>query len=350
MPDLAIDSSKNMTVDQNVGFKLLSIAIKVFIALLSIGFIYYEIFHNRDLAEIQIFALEMLDGPLDLVLLGTVLIMMPVNWTLESAKWKFLIGKIEHISLSRALRAVFSGTSVSVFTPNRIGDFGARVLYLDNSDRIAAVFITIVGSISQLVITILLGFLGMSLYTISHYPAMIEPVLAYLLFGVLALATFLTFISYFNVSIITNWGKKLFKLFGLSRNQPIFGRLKGYVEVFSLYTSRELSISLGYSLLRYCVFSLQFYLLLTLFDVNIPMLHALRLISITFFVMAVIPTIALTEIGVRGSVALFFLGLASENSIGIVTATFTLWIINLALPALIGSILVFGTNIFNAKR
>ncbi|MBL4735094.1 MAG: flippase-like domain-containing protein [Flavobacteriales bacterium] len=248
------------------------------------------------------------------------------------------------------LRAVFSGTSVSVFTPNRIGDFGARVLYLDNSDRIAAVFITIVGSISQLVITILLGFLGMSLYTISHYPEMIEPVLAYLLFGVLALATFLTLVSYFNVSIITNWGKRLFKLFGLSRNQPIFSRLKRYVEVFSLYTSRELSISLGYSLLRYCVFSLQFYLLLVLFDVDIQILHALGLISITFFVMAVIPTIALTEIGVRGSVALFFLGLASENSIGIVTATFTLWIINLALPALIGSILVFGTNIFNAKR
>lgn len=62
--------------------------------------------------------------------------------------------------------------------------------------------------------------------------------------------------------------------------------------------------------------------------------------------MAVIPTLALTEIGVRGSVALFFLGLVSTNSIGIVTATFTLWIINLALPALIGSFFVFSTNIF----
>ena len=77
---------------------------------------------------------------------------------------------------------------------------------------------------------------------------------------------------------------------------------------------------------------------------------AFALIALTFFTMAVIPTVALTELGVRGSVALYFLSQVSENTSGIVTATFVLWIINLALPAIIGSIFVFSANIFKEEE
>ena len=51
--------------------------------------------------------------------------------------------------------------------------------------------------------------------------------------------------------------------------------------------------------------------------------------ALTFLSMSIIPTIALTEIGVRGSVAIYFFGFLSENVVGIMTASFTLWIINL---------------------
>ena len=350
VPDITIETNERVIVSPNTGFRILSVVIKLLIAIFSIGFIYHEIVYNKDLTAIQLFLTNMFQNTLDFVLLFTVLLMMLANWTLESAKWRYLITKIENISLGKSLRAIFSGTSVSVFTPNRVGDFGARVLFLDHSDRIKAVFITILGSISQLVITIIIGILGISALAMSEYSGLLDPVLSYLVFGVLALSAVLTLVSYYNISVFTSWGKKLFKILGPSWNKRVRKRLKGYAQVFSLYSPRELSITLLLSFIRYCVFSIQFYVLLILFGVDIPLLHAFALISLIFFSMAVIPTVALTEIGVRGSVALFFLGLASENSIGIVTATFGLWIINLALPAIIGSFFVFGTNIFGLSK
>jgi len=350
VPDIAIDNKARSLLNRVPGLNVLSLLIKALIAVISIGFIYHQIFYQKHIAEIQVFASRIFDSYLDIAILATVVLMMLVNWSLESAKWRFLITKIESISFFRALKAIFSGASVSVFTPNRIGDFGARVIYLDNSDRVQAVFITLIGSISQLVVTILFGFVGMGYYILTIYSGTIDPVLAYALFGVLSLSTTLTLIAYYNVSTITRWAKTVFRLKGVLKKRKIRNRLKGYVEVFSLYTIEELSLTLLYSLLRYIVFSVQFYLLLFAFDVNIPIATAFALISLTFFTMAVIPTVALTEIGVRGSVALFFLNIASENALGIVTATFVLWIINLAIPALIGSLFVFSANIFKVDK
>jgi hypothetical protein len=346
VPDLAIENNHEVAVSRSLGLRVLSIVLKSLIGIAALGFIYHEVIHKQGIAEIQALASTVLDDYLDMAIVTLVVFMMFVNWTLESLKWKFLINKIEKISVFRSVRAIFSGTSISVFTPNRIGDFGARVFYLDHCGRIKAVFITLVGSISQFVVTILIGLLAISVYLVTMYPGAIDPVLGYAIFGVLGLSTSLTVACYYNVSAITNWGKRAFRSFTFLRRPKIQKQLKGYIDVFSLYSTRELSLTLGYSFLRYIVFSAQFYLLLIVFNVDIALISAFALIALTFFTMAVIPTVALTELGVRGSVALYFLSQVSENSAGIITATFVLWIINLALPAIIGSVFVFSANIF----
>jgi hypothetical protein len=74
--------------------------------------------------------------------------------------------------------------------------------------------------------------------------------------------------------------------------------------------------------------------------------------------MAIIPTIALTELGIRGSVALYIFGLYSgqvlpvsgANSLGIFAASTLLWTINLGIPALIGTIFVFRLQFFRKTR
>ena len=69
--------------------------------------------------------------------------------------------------------------------------------------------------------------------------------------------------------------------------------------------------------------------------------------------MAAIPTIALTELGIRGSVSLYFIGLYFTSlgimcsyDMGIITATTVLWIINLVIPAITGAIFVFRLKFF----
>lgn len=71
------------------------------------------------------------------------------------------------------------------------------------------------------------------------------------------------------------------------------------------------------------------------------------MIALTFFAISLIPTVTITEIGVRGSSALAFIGVLSENNMGIIAASFMLWFINIAVPAMIGIPFVFGLKFFD---
>ena len=88
-----------------------------------------------------------------------------------------------------------------------------------------------------------------------------------------------------------------------------------------------------------------------MFDVQIPYFNALVLISMTYLIMAVIPTIALTELGISGSVALYLFGLYFRQIplAGVFAASTILWMINLGLPALIGTIFVFKLQFFRKE-
>ena len=101
-----------------------------------------------------------------------------------------------------------------------------------------------------------------------------------------------------------------------------------------------------YSVGRYIIFTAQFFILLNLFSVEVSYINSMILTSTMLFVISIIPTIAITEIGIRGSVALYLFTLVSNNSIGILSATLCLWIINLVLPALIGILFIFTLRFF----
>lgn len=133
-----------------------------------------------------------------------------------------------------------------------------------------------------------------------------------------------------------------------------YRRIKKYTKVFSWYNSNDLMKVLGLSLFRYLVFSLQFYLLLRAFDLKIPYFEAMMLIALVYLFMTIIPTIALTELGVRGSVSLFVFSLYFEPlgswndqaALAVASASTILWLINLALPALLGIIFVYSLRFF----
>jgi hypothetical protein len=109
---------------------------------------------------------------------------------------------------------------------------------------------------------------------------------------------------------------------------------------------------------RYLVFSFQFYLLLRLFGVIIPLPVCLGLIALIYFIMAVVPTITLAEIGIRGSVALYVFdlyfassgGTAPSLQLSIFAASTLLWIINVGFPALTGTLFLYRLQFFRDNR
>ena len=274
------------------------------------------------------------------IVVTVVILMMFLNWFLESLKWRFLISKIEKVSIKRSIRAIFSGITVSAFTPNRVGEYGGRVFCLEKADRIKGVLITVIGSMAQLVTTIVFGSIGILL--LPNLMPEFDSLLSNIVFAYPIMLFLLILLNVLLVTLFLNAS-----VFSVVLSKIKFLRkFKKYNEVFSFYNSSELLEILLYSVGRYIVFTTQFFILLQVFDVQIGYVEAMILITTMLLVISIIPTIAITEVGIRGSVALFLFGLVSVNAIGILSATFVMWVINLLLPALIGTIFIFSLKFF----
>lgn len=313
--------------------KYLSIIIKIVIVFFSFYFIYHQLVENKSFEELDISVLIDTVKKNKVYLVGVIL-MMFLNWLVEALKWRYMISKIENISIMTAYRAIFTGITVSTFTPNRIGEYGGRVFCLEQGDRIKAVFITVLCSMSQLLVTILYG--SISLFILFD-EILIDK--TFLSVSLLILLNLFLLFSYFNISHIVNFlGKfKLIKSF------------KKYLEVLVMYNYKDLIIAFIYSNTRYFIFSLQFIILLHVFGINISFMDAILSVMLIFFFITITPTITIAEIGVRGSVAIFVLGLFSSNDIAILSSTTLLWLINLIIPAIIGSFFIFSLKFFRSK-
>lgn len=265
--------------------------------------------------------------------LCVVMVLMAVNWTLEAVKWRMLLKNTERFTLWESLQSVLTGVAVSMITPNRIGEYMGRILYLKNVHKLQGITVTIVGSFAQLMITAYLGLVGL-VYYLTY--VLQNTWLYILLIASVGLCIVLTWL-YFHL------GKVADKLEGIS----LFKKIRIYIDVVKRFGKNQLNWILIYSLLRYVVYSLQFFILLRLMLVDVSMPAVLFTIWLIFWAMAIVPTIAIAELGIRGETALYFLSPLCINSLGVVSSTVLLWIINLIIPALIGCLFVFKIKIYD---
>ena len=267
-----------------------------------------------------------------ILFLSIVFILMIFNWTIEAQKWRLLLVGIEKFSLWKSLQSVLTGVAVSVITPNRIGEYMGRILYLRNVHKIQGITVTIIGSFAQLIITGFLGLIGVAYYilNVQNFSWLTILFIASLLFF-----TFLTYL-FFNLHKLLDWTKGI----------KFFRKLRIYLEIVKRFNQRQLIKILLISTGRYLVYTLQFILLLKFFLVDINNVILLCTVWLIFWIMAILPTIAIAEIGIRGETALFFLAPLSTNHLGIVSSTFMLWFINLIIPSLIGCLFVYKMKLY----
>ena len=324
--------------------KLLNFLLQLIIILLAYWFIYRELFQKRDILQVVKILKDQFINRAFLYFLIYIFLLMFVNWGLEAQKWKYLIGKFEHISFFQSFKAVFSGVTVSVFTPNRIGEYFGRVFILKQLHPLKGVFITFIGSMGQLLSTIVFGLLALlffmpRLFDISLFPNQ----LIYWSIVILSLlCIFFLILFYLNFQYVSTLIERLIP--------HKYEKIKRYTDIFKSYQSRELAFVFLFSILRYMIFSLQFILLLLAFHIKLPASQYLILVPLIFFAITVVPTIALSELGIRGSISLYLIGFFIENSgnldndtsVGIIAASTLLWVINLVLPAIIGALFVFN--------
>lgn len=267
-----------------------------------------------------------------ILFLSLVFILMIVNWTIEAQKWRLLLVGTEKFSLWKSFQSVLTGVAVSVITPNRIGEYMGRILYLRNVHKIQGITVTIIGSFAQLIVTGFLGLVGLLYYIMNVQQS---AWLTILLVSSILLCIVLTYI-YFHLHKLLDWTEGI----------AFFRKIRIYLEIVKRFNQQQLIKILLISTARYLVYTIQFILLLKLFLVEINFITLLFTVWLIFWSMAILPTIAIAEIGIRGETALFFLAPLSTNHLGIVSSTLLLWLINLIIPSLLGCLFVYKMKLY----
>jgi hypothetical protein len=274
-----------------------------------------------------------------------VLLLMPVNWGIESRKWQVLVQHVQRFSFLSAFKSVLSGCSITMLTPNRVGEYGGRILNLEEGNRIKAISLTIAGAISQLLVTMLIGCAGMAfLRYFSHNEAG----------GLSVLPEFwgdvLIYMSVTITVVLLLFYSRLGWLVRLLEKVPALERLIKHIRVLDEFDYKQLLRILSLSFFRYLVFTTQYILLLQVMQVNIAVTTCFWLISVFYLVMALAPTIGFIELPVRVTASWAILKYYTVNELGVSAAALGIWLINLVLPAVIGSLLILGTKIIKEKN
>ena len=258
--------------------------------------------------------------------------LMPLNWLAETQKWHQVVRKYEPLSRGRALMAVWIGVSFSLFTPNRIGEYGGRIVLVQPRHRWKATLATLVGNYSQLLVLLSVG-LPAAYFFFDRYEfaqALWFRPLAWAILAALALLH----LVYFKLRLVLPLIRRLPEAFGRRF-------LLNETSVLQHFTTGQLSNLLGWSALRYGIYATQYFLLLQFFGITPGIVVAYAGIATIFLIQTSLPLPPLTGLVARGNLAVWIWLPCGANELSSLAVTFLLWIINLILPALIGTFSLF---------
>jgi hypothetical protein len=260
-------------------------------------------------------------------------ILMPLNWLLEAQKWRALQSKVAPIGLADAWRGVWAGVTISLFTPNRMGDYAGKILVAPRQGRsFETVLCALLSNFGQMVAILVSGALGGLVFCAQHRTLLGLETGASLLLatGLVGLAV-VPLVLYFGIR----------RAVPLLRRLPFFGPWADRLAVLQRYRARMLRLALGLSLLRYGIYSLQYYLLLCFFGIALSPAQAFPAIALIYLLQTGIPLPPLTALAARGGIALMVWGIFTENELAVLSATFGLWLLNVIVPALFGALYIF---------
>lgn len=266
-------------------------------------------------------------------LLFFLVVFMFIQWLVEAVKWQLLLKQLIELPFHKAVFMIFTGISFSIATPNRFGEFIGRVMHLPKSIQLQGTGYTFVGNFAQLIATCIAGSMGIyffqpqltdttpislsSVVSIFYY---LGPVITlFCLFIYFKSALFFSWIA--QIKLLRNWKDKFVQLSQLSSNL-----------LFQL---------LCLSLLRYCIFLIQYGLIFEVTAIGVSFTETCIGISIMLFWLAVLPTISLVELGLRWQLSILLFAPFTSNAFGLTMGITLVWVLNMIIPAAIGLVLLF---------
>jgi len=305
--------------------------------------IWYKVKNQASLQE----AKDLLKGAVsnnNIWLLLLLLLLACINWGIEARKWHVLVRRVQPVNYFTAYKAVLSGVSLSLFVPNGIGDYAGRLVYMREGNRLKSITLTLVGSMAQLIITLTAGLCGLLYLSKGRWEQLeqFKGLSVYWVNGIIfmiAMGAILMLFIFFKLNWLTIMFEKI----------PLVHKYRFMVENLETISRTDLTRILSLSAGRYCVFIVQYMIMLHIFNVQLNIADAVSTVAVLFLVLAILPTIPVADLGMRGEAGLQLFGLLSLNKLGIIAVTAGIWLINLILPAVAGSLFILGIKLFRNR-
>ena len=307
-----------MRITSHKANQFFSLVLKILVVLAAVSFIWYKVTRDETMDFDQF--VEMLDQYQIFSFTNIVILVLFTifNWYFEILKWQNLSGHVRENSFWAATRESLASFTAAIFTPSRIGEYGAKCLYYTRAAWRKVIFLNFLGNMGQLFATYFFGIAGL-LYLITKLDLPLPFFNALVVIGLL----FAPFLLYFIM--------KKFKI-----------RLKGYsvkrLEESFHKVSKEIRWkTILFASLRFLIFTHQFYFLLVQFQIDVSYPLLIAAVFSTYILASIIPTMIIFDAFIKGGFGVWIFGFLQVPQIIVLTIVLTVWILNFGLPGLAGS-------------
>ncbi len=258
-----------------------------------------------------------------LIFLPLFLLLATLNWYFEILKWKTVVLVIKPITFKTAMRQSLASLTVSLATPNRIGEYGAKALFYKPQHRKKILILNFYSNFFQMAVTFFFGAIGIY-FIVKNFE------IEFSFLKIVLLSTILLTLIVFG--FIFKKKQLLVKGFTLENVITFYKQLP---------TQLKLKTAL-FSVSRYIIFSSLFLFLLFFFNADISAYQAFPIIFSMYFLVSILPSIFIFDVVVRGGVAVWLFGLAGIPELPVLSTVLVMWLLNFVIPALWGSAYVIG--------
>lgn len=238
------------------------------------------------------------------------------NWGMEARKWQVLLRNLQPVSFLTAWRSTCAGAAISNILPFRIGEYLGRVLYVNEENRIPAIFNSVFGSTVQLAVSLAFG-IPASLFVLDEHMHKLTVMAALSLVGI---------ILFFSLVFV----------FG-SRIKPVRKKwMQRLLDDIRKFSKIQIAHVILLSVLRYILFSSFYALLLHSFGLDLPIMHIYAGVSTIYLLQSFAPSMILTDVGLRTGLPLMVFKTPAELQPAILAAAIINYFFNILFPAIFG--------------
>lgn len=323
--------------------KIINTALKILLALTSITFITYKItlISADEGGVVSAISNWWKNSAGKMVFMPFLifLILSPINWWVETRKWILLMRNLQPVSQNLAWKSILSGEAAGVLTAFGLGTYIGRVIHLKFRNRVVAAVLLLIANITQFIVAYF-GFVVATFLFIASSKKLPN----YYMFVSLSALLLLIGGIYFFVKI-DKYGHCL-------ENARITQKWKKIISVIRDQSGEAIILKLlSLSGTRYLIILTQYLCLFYFFGFTEQLSLILVVLPILFLMVKLLPTLSLFELGAtKASIFILLMEFVTgnplkEGAIVISMISLLIWLFNLAIPALTGSIFLFQAKL-----